>query len=127
LDTGIEEGSPGAPLNPCTLVSRAEAEAIVGGRIQGMVEAPLGPTCIYKLRSPKKDITLAVEAIDLAQARRQLRKPNAVRVRGRRAYCGRLGAPRLFATVARGHVLSVAAPCGIAQHFAAQALRRLAA
>jgi hypothetical protein len=124
----IDEGSaPRVQFNPCTLVRRPEAEAILRGPIASVVEAPLGPTCIYTLAASKKDITVAVEEVGIAQARNQMRKPNVVHVRGRQAYCGRLGNPMLFAPVADGRVLNVTAPCAVARRFAAVALGRLGA
>ena len=35
-------------LNPCTLVSVPEARSFTGGAVAGQIEAPLGPTCIFK-------------------------------------------------------------------------------
>lgn len=114
-------------FNPCSLVSVAEAQAIVGAAITGSIEAPLGPTCVYKLGGSKPDITVAVESLNLSQATRHMTAPKAVVLGARRAYCGRLGTQMLFAPVARGRLLNVTAPCAIAPRLAALALAHLAA
>jgi hypothetical protein len=114
-------------LNPCTLVSLSEAAAITGGPIAGRVEAPLGPTCIYKRADSKADITLAVEPTSFARITHGMTKPTRVLVEGRGAYCGKLGVQMLFVPLPDGTVLNVTAPCAIAQRFAATALGRLRA
>ena len=119
--------TPHAQFNPCTLVSVREAQEIVGVAITGRVEAPLGPTCVYKLSGSKANVTLAVESLSIAQVTRQMKRPKPLIVGSRRAYCGRLGTQMLFAPLTRGRLLNVTAPCPIAQRFAALALGRLAA
>jgi hypothetical protein len=114
-------------LNPCTLVSVSEAEAITGGPIAGRIEAPLGPTCIYRRAGSKTNITLAVEATSFASVTHGMTKPTKVLVKGRSAYCGKLGAQMLFVPLPDGTVLNVTAPCAVAQRFAATALSRLVA
>jgi hypothetical protein len=115
-------------VDPCTLVSVSEAEAITGGPIARRVEAPLGPTCIYRRGGSKGDITLAVESISISQVTRQMPKQSSpVMVRRHRGYCVKLGAQMLFIPLSKGHLLNVAAPCAIARRFAAVALGRLAA
>ncbi len=118
-------------FNPCTLVSMREAQSIVGGSITDRFEAPLGPTCVYKVAGTKSLITLTVESLNLSQIRHEMTKPQPLAL-GRhgafRAYCGRLGQEMLFAPLSsRGEVLNVTAHCPIAQRFAALALTRLEA
>jgi hypothetical protein len=126
--TEIDE-NPGPPkaANPCKLVSRSEAQSIVGRSIAASVEAPLGPTCIYQLSGSKTQITLQVERLSYGQATHQLTKRTQVNVGNRKALCGSLGTQTLFVPLAGGQVLHVTAPCAVAQRFAALALRRLAA
>jgi hypothetical protein len=121
--------SPTAPkrLNPCTLVSTSEAQAITGETITGRAEAPLGPTCIYKVRGAASEITLAVESGGLSQARHHMTEPSRVAVRGRQGYCGKLGTETLLVPLGSGRLLNVTAPCSVAQRFAALALGRLQA
>lgn len=120
-------GTAGQQLNPCTLVSLSEAQTITGGTITGRIDAPLGPTCIYKTGGSKADITLAVESMSFARVAHQMRQQSPVLVRGHRAYCGKLGTEMLFAPLSGGRVLSVTAPCAIARRFATTALGRLVA
>jgi hypothetical protein len=111
--------------DPCTLVSKAEAQAIVGGSIATPQEAPLGPTCIYQPEGAKTQVTLTVESLDFAQIRAQLHDRRRVRIGGRIAYCGDYGLPTTFVPLSGGRVLSITAPCAVGTRFAAKALPRL--
>jgi hypothetical protein len=112
--------------NPCTLVSRAQARAIVGRPIAAPVEAPLGPTCIYRPAGAKNFIILTVESIDFATIRAHIRNRTRFDVGGHTAYCGTYGQPTTFVPLAGGRrVLSITAPCAIGSRFAAKALSRL--
>jgi hypothetical protein len=94
--------------------------------VTAQIEAPLGPTCIYRFRGTTSDITLGVESIGLSQATGHLTKRTRITVGTRQAYCGRLGTGMLFVPVSGGHVLNVTAPCSVAKRFAALAISRLA-
>lgn len=123
-----DDGSTGAkPLNPCKLVSLAEAQVITHGAIRTMTEAPLGPTCIYGGTGHGAGITLAVEIESFNQVTRHMSARKHVLIRGRRSLCGRLGSQMLFVPLTRYQLLNVTAPCGIAQRFAAVAVNRLSA
>jgi hypothetical protein len=113
--------------NPCKLVSRSEAQTILGRTVSASIEAPLGPTCIYQLGGSKSEITLQVENVNYSQISHQLTKRSQVDVAAHKAYCGTLGTQMLFVPLAGGQVLHVTAPCAIAQRFATLALGRLAA
>jgi hypothetical protein len=115
------------PLNPCMLVSMAEAQAITGGAVAARSEAPLGPTCVYTMSRARPAITLAIESQSFSALSRQLSGRKRVTVKAHRAYCGRLGNEVLFVPLAGGRVLNVTASCAIAQRFAVQALSRLSA
>jgi hypothetical protein len=116
--------APG-PSDPCTLVSRAEAQTIVGAPIDKPLEAPLGPTCIYRPASAKNLITLTVESMDVAKITAHIRNRRHLDVSGHAAYCGNYGQPTTFVQLASGRVLTVTAPCAIGVRFAAKALPRL--
>ena len=111
--------------DPCKLVSRAEAQAILGRPIDNPVEAPLGPTCIYRPIGAKSFVTLTIESIDLAKALARVRNRTRVDVAGRTAYCGNYGQSMTFVQLTRGRVLTVTAPCAVGVRFAAKALPRL--
>lgn len=122
-----QKGTPkGSRFTPCNLVSRRRAEAILGGEVQEPLEAPQGPTCIYRTVSGKSFVTVAVQGASFAKLRKQLGKPQAVTVGGRAGYCGKLGQPMLYVPLGTRKLLTVAAPCPIAKAFAATAVQRLA-
>jgi hypothetical protein len=124
-DTG--SASAAKMLNPCSLVPAAQAEAAVGSPITARIVAPLGPTCIYKVRGSKTDITMAVEVIHFNQIRHQMRRATPLQIGGRAGYCGTLGQTQLLLSLAGGRVLNVTAGCGVAKRLAAVALSHLAA
>lgn len=111
--------------NPCTLVSEAQAQAIVGAPIATPQEAPLGPTCIYRRRGGGDLITVAVESLEFAKIRSKIHGTMRATMGGHTAYCGSYGHPTTFVPLAHGMVLNVSAPCAIGTRFAEQALRRL--
>jgi hypothetical protein len=124
-----EVNSSGAKKqNPCMLVSRSEAQTILGKHVGEPVEAPQGPTCIYQPQGSKSLITLAVDSTEFSTTKpqAQLQDRMSVTVRGHAAFCGVSGGPRLIIPLSVGKFLDVAAPCPVAAAFAAKALGRLA-
>jgi hypothetical protein len=111
--------------NPCTLVSKAESEAIVNGPIASLREAPLGPTCIYQPVGAKNFITVSVESLDFATLAPQIHHRVRVAIAGHTGYCGNYGRPTTFVLLTGKRVLNIAAPCGVGVQFAARALPRL--
>jgi hypothetical protein len=112
-------------FTPCNLVTRSQARAILGGRVRAPVEAPQGPTCIYRAEAGGPFVTLAVQSLDLDIVKKRVRRREAVEVADRSAYCGMYGTPVLYVPLRDQRVLSVAAPCSVAKRFAARALARL--
>jgi len=110
---------------PCSLVTKAQARAIIGVAILEPLEAPQGPTCIYQSRSGKRFITLTVQTTDFAMHKAQMRKRRNVTVSDRVALCGSLGRPMLYLPLNGGRVLSISGPCDMATRFAAKAEPRL--
>lgn len=115
------------PLDPCQLVPRARAQSLSGARVTATTEAPLGPTCIYRLSAAPGQITLAVHSDGLPVVLGQMSARHAVVVHGRRGYCGRVGLPTLVVGLSAGRYLSVTAPCGLASRYADAALAALRA
>lgn len=113
--------------NPCVLITTAEAESIVGAPIVGITEAPLGPTCILKVKGQRQTVTLAVESSAVANQVHQMRKLQQLTVAGHAAYCGELGRPMLDVQLSGGKILNVTAPCALAQALAEKAVPRIAA
>lgn len=112
------------PPNPCLLVSNGQAQAILGGPIVD-TEAPLGPTCIFKVGHQRRVVTLAVETVSATTQARELKKVQRATVGGHKAYCGTLGTSELYVSLSGGRALVVTAPCGVAEALAAKALGRI--
>lgn len=117
--------SPRSRFTPCNLVSKAQAQAIVGLPLRDPLEAPRGPTCIYRTRDGRHLVTLAVQSLDFSKLERQVHGRRQFNVSSRSAVCGTLGAPVLYVELAKRQVLSVAARCEVGRQFATAAVRRL--
>jgi hypothetical protein len=122
-----QSGTGAKPPNPCKLVSLAEAQTITGGATTKLIEAPLGPTCIYSGRGSSTTVTLAVETERFSQVTHHMTARKHVVVSGHRSVCGRLGTQMLFVPLARNQLLNVTAPCAVARGFATVAVSRLSA
>jgi hypothetical protein len=116
---------PKSRFTPCHHVSRTEATAIVGAKVKVPLEAPQGPTCIYRTTNTRGFVTLSVQQESFAAATKGLKQRRALTIGGRSAVCGAFGHPTLAVRLTGGRVLNVAAQCGIAKQFAARALQQL--
>jgi hypothetical protein len=116
---------PRSRFTPCNLVTKAQAGAIVGAPLQDPLEAPQGPTCIYRSQDGKRFVTLAVQSVPFSKLKHQMHKRQQVTVSNKTAFCGMLGQPILYVPLSGRRVLSVAAPCQVARKFAARAVPRL--
>jgi hypothetical protein len=110
---------------PCSLVTKTQASAIIGRPIVEPLEAPQGPTCIYRTAAGKPYVTLAVQTVDFAALKKQIHNARKVSVAGASAYCGTYGRQMLYLPLSGSRVLSVAAPCRTATRFAAKAAPNL--
>lgn len=117
-------GPTSSQLNPCSLVSAREAEAILGTRLQAPEEAPLGPTCIYKPHKASKLTTLSLTSTDLTALERRVHH-STVRLGTHTLICASYGQPEGFLQLPSKRVLEIAASCDTAARFAADALARL--
>ena len=107
-------------------MSKRQAQEIVGSSLLDPVEAPQGPTCIYRDRGGETFITVALQdGGGLGALRDDVRRLRRVSVADRRAYCGVYGSPMLFLPLDGGRVLSVTAQCEVAMQFARSAMPRL--
>jgi hypothetical protein len=121
-----ESNETGAkPQKPCTLVTRAEAAAILHRRIARMTTGAQGPTCIYQPAGGGRVVTLAVQSADFAAIRRQGHLVSSRGVGGHRAYCIRLGSETTYVPLSGHRVLTITASCPVGARFAARALRRI--
>jgi len=123
LDRQTEK--PRHRFTPCNLVTLREAQDIVGEPMEEPVEAPQGPTCIYRPRAGTKLIALAVQDTSFGKIRRQIDDLRQVDVSDRAAYCGTYGQPVLYVPLTGGRLLSINAECDIARGFAVKALSQL--
>jgi hypothetical protein len=112
-------------INPCTLMTRSEAQGILGGTVAKPQLGLQGPTCIYQTRRIKQPITLTLQHVPLATAARLGRNVIHTDVSGRKAVCVSDGGVRLLVPLSTSSVLTVGGPCPIAAHVAETALRRL--
>jgi hypothetical protein len=108
--------------NPCTLVSGAEARAILGKPIAPPQEAPLGPTCIYQPVGTRSFVTVAVEGSTLAQIFPHIHNRKRLEIRGHTAYCGDYGRQMTLVALSGSRVLNITAPCAVGRLFALKAL-----
>jgi len=122
-DTGGHLSTPES--DPCQLVTAAQAREIVGGPVGKPVEAPLGPTCIYRSLRDGRVITMSIEAANFARIKKSLRGAKSASMAGHTAYCGTYGQPTTLVSLGKGRVLSVTAPCAVGFRFAANALPHL--
>jgi hypothetical protein len=112
-------------LSPCTLVTRSEAQAILGQPIAGLQKAVQGPTCIYRQRHTKRLITVALQHTRLTAAQQRGKQVVRVNVAGHKGYCLKQGTLMMLVPLRDGQVLNVSAACPIAARFATKALARL--
>jgi len=120
-----QSDDPAQRDSPCAFVTRRQAQEIVGSSLLDPVEAPQGPTCIYRDRSGKTFVTVALQDVGFGALRDDVHRLRRVSVADRRAYCGVYGSPMLFLPLDAGRVLSVTAHCEVAMRFARSAARRL--
>jgi hypothetical protein len=120
-----QSGDPAQRSSPCAFVTKRQAQEIVGASLLDPVEAPQGPTCIYRDRGGKTFITVALQDGGFGALRDDIRRLRRVAVAERRAYCGVYGSPTLFLPLEGGRVLSVTAQCEVAMRFARSAVPRL--
>jgi hypothetical protein len=120
-----QSGDPAERSSPCAFVTKRQAQEIVGSSLLDPVEAPQGPTCIYRDRGGKTFITVALQDEGFGALRDDVRRLRRVSVADRRAYCGVYGSPMLFLPLDGGRVLSVTAQCEVAMQFARSAVPRL--
>jgi hypothetical protein len=125
-DPAAAQRASAAALAPCGLVTAGEARTILGREIRKPVQAPQGPTCIYRTRAGKSFVTVAVQPLDRAKLEPQLKRTQPTKVSGRKAYCGYSGQSTLYVPLSGERLLVVGGACGVARAFAAKAIVQLA-
>jgi hypothetical protein len=120
-----QTAKPRSRFTPCNLVSRRQAGAILRTAIAEPIEAPLGPTCIYRAQRGRAYVTVQVKSASFRALAGTLSRPAAIRVASHRAVCGAGSASTLLVALPRHRVLSIGGPCVTAMKFASTAVRRL--
>ena len=123
--SAADSGLGGKASDPCSLVSRAQAQTFTGRPVAAPKLAPLGPTCVYHALGANAQVTLAVESTVLSKLKSHMQKLTHLTVAGREAYCGVYGSPVTLVPLSGPQVLSVVAPCNVGARFAAAALPKL--
>lgn len=121
-----QQARPTRRFTPCNLVTRLQAEGIVGAPIRPLLEAPQGPTCIYRAAKGKGLVTVAVQDVEFRKLAGRVQQATKVKLAGRTGTCGQSGQPTLYLPLSGGRVLTVgSAPCDVAKRFASQAVKHL--
>ena len=110
------------PVEPCGLVTRQEASAILGKGTKA-VERPQGPTCVYT--NAGRTVTLAVETNSVKQLRKEARKSTKVDLGGKTGYCVKYQTTAVITGISEGRVLRADGPCQAGVRFVTKALRHL--
>ncbi|HJZ37718.1 MAG TPA: hypothetical protein VJ204_15730 [Solirubrobacterales bacterium] len=118
-----EVQSTGAkPVEPCRLVTRKEATAILGKGTKA-VERPQGPTCVYT--NAGRTVTLAVETNSVKQLKKEARKSTKVDLGGKTGYCVKYQKTAVITGISEGRVLRADGPCQAGVRFVTKALGRI--
>jgi hypothetical protein len=122
-----EAGASGGSLtiNPCTLVSISQVQALTRRPVAKSVEAPQGPTCVYEARGRGHEVTLEITALSFRAASKRLSSVIGLTIAGHQAYCGVFGTPIAYVSLTQGRVMTIGAPCPVAAAMAKAALARL--
>ena len=97
-----QSSKPESRFTPCNLVSERRRAEIVGAPIEQPLEAPQGPTCIYRSRDGKSFVTVAVQRVSIDSLTGRLQQRETVDVGSRAAYCGKYGQPMLYLPLGGG-------------------------
>lgn len=121
-DTDEVSTSGAKPIEPCALVSTAEADEILGGGVH-VVERPQGPTCIFT--GSGRQVSLVVSHVSLHSLVDGARHAEGVSVAGRRGWCVQYETWAVLLSVGSHRILQVTGPCQAGVRFAAVALPRI--
>jgi hypothetical protein len=115
-----EESSSGAkPIKPCSLVSEAQANRILGGGVM-ISEHLQGPTCVFK--GSGREVTVVLMEAPLEPFVSGARTAQRLTLDGRPAWCVRYETTSVVADLGDGQVLQVTGACPAAAGFADAAL-----
>jgi hypothetical protein len=112
------------PVKPCSLVTRRQANGILGGNVK-VSEHLQGPTCVYT--GSGREITMVVTEVPLTPLVKGASSAKALTIGGHRAWCVRYGTTSVVASVGKDRVLQIAGPCQAGVRFAALAIPKITA
>jgi predicted small lipoprotein YifL len=118
-DTDEESLSGAKPIKPCSLVSEARADRILGGGVT-VSEHLQGPTCVYK--GSGREVTVVLMEAPLKPLVAGARKAQELSLDGRSAWCLSYETTSVVADVGDGRILQVTGACPAAASFAEAAL-----
>jgi hypothetical protein len=121
-DTDEESVTGAKPIKPCTLVTRAQAGSILGGRVK-IAEHLQGPTCVFS--GSGREVTLVVMEARVKPLVAGAHESKAITIAGHHAWCVRYETTSVVTAVGGGRVLQVTGACPAAARFAAAALPRI--
>jgi hypothetical protein len=118
-DTDEESVTGYKPVKPCTLVSAAQANRILGGHVK-VSEHLQGPTCAFG--GSGREVMLVVMEAPLKPLVAGARSAQPLTVAGHPAWCLHYETTSIVTAVSGGRVLQVTGACPAAARFAAAAL-----
>lgn len=118
-DTDEESVSGAKPIKPCSLVSEAQADHILGGGV-AISEHLQGPTCVFK--GSGREVTVVLMEAPVKPLVAGARKAQKLTLDGRPAWCLRYETTSVVADVGDGRILQVTGACPAAASFAEAAL-----
>jgi hypothetical protein len=118
-DTDEESVSGFKPTKPCSLVSEAQADRVLGGNVK-ISERLQGPTCAFS--GSGREVTLVVMEAPVKPLVESARTAQPLTIAGHRAWCLRYETTSVVAAVSGDRVLQVTGACPAAARFAGAAL-----
>jgi hypothetical protein len=114
----------------------AQARSAFGAAMRKPKTGRQGPTCIYRTRSGKGFMTLAVQRLDGSQLKSLIKESEKLKVAGRQAYCGATSLSTLYVPLPADRTLTIGAipehpqpgadqQCDLARGIAAKAIAKL--
>jgi hypothetical protein len=114
--------------HPCKLVTAAEASGLFGAQVGDPIEAPLGPSCIFRSGQREDFVSVALQRMEEKHLAPLIRDRDKLDVDRLTGYCGPGEASNLLVPLSSGRVLTIeggAGGCELAKAFALKALGRL--
>lgn len=114
--------------HPCKLVTAAEASAIFDAEVSKPVEAPLGPSCIFRSGAREDFVSVSLQRMDKRHLAPLIEEREKLAVGELTGYCGPGEGSNLLVPLSGGQVLTVeggTGGCDLSKAFALKALGRI--